>query len=133
MGTRRASDSSSAVKILILATSIPQALSLAFLLTAFALRSLFFLFGGRAPHPEGTWPKTLLHKPMGVASTEGGGLARRPSSEIDRLAAKGRGISVFGQSGPEDSTSKYGRALRWLAACGHQEYRNIASSHESRI
>ena len=25
------------------------------------------------------------------------------------------------QSGPEDSTSKYGRALRVLAACGHQE------------
>ena len=30
------------------------------------------IWGGRAPHPEGTWPKTLLHKPMGVASTEGG-------------------------------------------------------------
>ena len=55
---------------------------------------------------------------MGVASTEGGGLAKRPSSEIDRLDAKG---VVFGQSGPEDSTSKYGSALRWLAACGHQE------------
>ena len=50
------------------------------------------VLGGRAPHLEGTWPKTLLHKPMGVASTERGGLARRPSSEIDRLAAKGRGI-----------------------------------------
>ena len=42
VGTRRASNSSSAVKIIILATSSPQALSLAFLLTAFALRSLFF-------------------------------------------------------------------------------------------
>ena len=61
------------------------------LLTATAALSLFS-FGGRAPHPEGTWPKTLLHKPMGVASTEGGGLARRPSSEIDRLAAQGRSI-----------------------------------------
>ena len=69
----------------------PASSFFACLLTAAAALSLFS-FGGRAPHPEGTWPKTLLHKPMGVASTEGGGLARRPSSEIDRLAAKGRGI-----------------------------------------
>jgi hypothetical protein len=42
-----------------------------------------------SPH-KGTWPKTLLHNLtwLGVANTEGGGLARRLSSEIGRLAAK---------------------------------------------
>ena len=58
-----------------------------------------FSFGGRAPHPEGTWPKTLLHKPMGVASTERGA---RLEAELgsDRLAAKGRGIRRRKLNGP---------------------------------
>ena len=79
--------------------------------------------GGRAPHPEGTWPKTLLHKPMGVASTEGGGLARRPNSEIDRLAAKGRGIWAVRSGGQyQQVRTRVEVASRLWAPGGHKTF-----------
>ena len=99
--------------------------------------------GGRAPHPEGTWPKTLLHKPMGVASTDGGGLVRRPSSEIDRPAAKGRVIWAVRSGGQyQQVRTRVEVASRLWAPGGHKTFNFksnalrglfIAGSQESRI
>ena len=63
---------------------------------------------------------------MGVASTEGGGLARRPSSEIDRLAAKGRGIWAVRSGGQyQQVRTRVGVASRLRAPEGHKTLSTI--------
>ena len=60
---------------------------------------------------------------MGVASTEGGGLARRPSSEIDRLAAKGRGIWAVRSGGQyQQVRTRVEVASRLWAPGGHKTF-----------